>query len=65
MADTDAHLTKILAAVDAQGGVKDSANLAVDMGLDHKVLVGFIKSLEASESIVTEVRRSQNFISPY
>jgi predicted metal-dependent peptidase len=54
MADT--HLTRILAAVDADGCVKDSAILAKDMGLDHKVLVGCIKSLEASESIVTEVR---------
>jgi hypothetical protein len=52
----DAYLTRILAAVDANGCVEDSATLAKDMGLDHKVLVGCIKSLEASESIVTEVR---------
>lgn len=56
MAGTEAQLTRILAAVDANGCVEDSATLAKDMGLDHKVLVGCIKSLEASESIVTEVR---------
>ena len=55
MADTDKHLTRILAAVDANGCVEDSANLAKDMGVEHKVLVGCIKSLEASESVVTEV----------
>lgn len=55
MADTDKNLTRILSAVHSNGCVEDSADLAKDMGLEHKVLVGCIKSLEASESIVTEV----------
>jgi hypothetical protein len=62
MEDSEAYQKRILAAVGQHGLIEDSGVLATEMGLEHTILVGCIKSLEASESIVTEVLhpRSQN-----
>lgn len=55
MADAEAQSTHILEYVQQHGCVEDSGVLAEQMGLEHQVVVGYIKSLEASELIVTEV----------
>lgn len=51
--------THVLAAVDKDGCIADSGEFAKSIGVeDHNVIVGIIKSLEAYEMIVTEVRQS-------
>eukprot|EP00892_Ulva_mutabilis_P007211 jgi/Ulvmu1/4862/UM020_0148.1 len=54
MADAEAQTKHILEYIQEHGCVEDSGVLAEQMGLEHSVVVGYIKSLEASESIVTE-----------
>lgn len=47
--------TKILSRVNADGCIADSGEFAQALGVDHNVVVGVLKSLEAYEMIATEV----------
>ena len=46
----------LLRALHEQGVVENSEAFASSQGVDHNVVVGVIKSLEAHEMIVAEVR---------
>lgn len=56
MADAESQTKHILEKIQKDGCVEDSGILAEQMGLEHAVVVGYIKSLESSETVVTEVR---------
>jgi len=47
---------QVLQSVNTDGCIADSGDMANSLGIDHNVLVGVLKSLEAYEMIATEVR---------
>jgi hypothetical protein len=47
----------LLQTLGKDGAVADSADFAAAHGWDHLAVVGVIKSLEAAEMLVTQVRR--------
>jgi phenylalanyl-tRNA synthetase alpha chain len=51
--------TALLQALNERGTVADSGDLAKELGVDHMQLVGTIRSLQASEMIVAEVRTAK------
>lgn len=55
MADAESQTKQILEIIQQHGCVEDSGVLAEQMGVEHAVVVGYIKSLESSESVITQV----------
>jgi hypothetical protein len=47
----------LLKQVHADGAIADSGEFAAANGWDHNAVVGVIKSVEAAEMVVTQVRR--------
>lgn len=55
MAEGGSLETQLLAAIDAQGQLADSGEFAAGANVDHLVVVGLLKSLQAADMITTEV----------
>jgi hypothetical protein len=56
MADSEKQIKHVLELIQKHGCVEDSGALAEELGVQHPVLVGYIKSLESTECVLTEVR---------
>ena len=52
MADAESQTKQILEIIQQHGCVEDSGVLAEQMGVEHAVVVGYIQSLESSESVM-------------
>ena len=59
MADGGSLETQLLAAIGAQGQLADSGEFAAGANVDHLVVVGLLKSLQAADMITMEVRASE------
>lgn len=49
----------LLAALQTDGAIADTGEFAKHLGQEHNAVVGVVKSLEAAEMVVVEVRRGK------